>query len=164
MLPSSASSRKQMRQRLKSRKKPRGRPHLKQRRMTRDANFGFLLAFATIDFFAINFFEIPRAKSRGVPKEEMEGRHQAFRHLVRNTSPVLRFSQSVRRLLLKNKAPYEARTIYARWSSKSILFIYTVFRPKKSMLATSLNFHSTSVVSGCACGRKPRSAKVRKDS
>src|SRR3989338_11433127 len=40
ILPSSASSRKQIRQRLKSRINPRGRPHLKQRRTVRVENFG----------------------------------------------------------------------------------------------------------------------------
>lgn len=54
MLPSSASSRKQIRQRLKSRIKPRGRPHLKQRRTVRLENFGFRFAFTIIDFFAMN--------------------------------------------------------------------------------------------------------------
>ena len=53
MLPSSASSRKQMRQRLKSRIKPRGRPHLKQRRTVRLENFGLRFAFAIIDFLAM---------------------------------------------------------------------------------------------------------------
>ncbi len=53
MFPSSASSRKQMRQRLKSRIKPRGRPHLKQRRTTRDLNFGGRWAFTIIDVFAM---------------------------------------------------------------------------------------------------------------
>lgn len=53
MFPSSASSRKQMRQRLKSRIKPRGRPHLKQRRTTREANFGVRFALMIIDFFAM---------------------------------------------------------------------------------------------------------------
>src|SRR3989344_8489929 len=55
MLPSSASSRKQMRQRLKSRMKQRGRPHLKQRRTFRDENFGFRFAFTIIDFFAMRY-------------------------------------------------------------------------------------------------------------
>src|SRR3989344_1254686 len=53
IFPSSASSRKQIRQRLKSRIKPRGRPHLKQRRTFRLENFGFRFAFAIIDFFAM---------------------------------------------------------------------------------------------------------------
>jgi len=38
---------------LKSRRKPRGRPHLKQRRITRLLNFGFRSAFTTIERFAI---------------------------------------------------------------------------------------------------------------
>jgi len=42
-----------MRQRLKSRIKPRGRPHLKQRRTVRLENFGVRFAFMIIDFFAI---------------------------------------------------------------------------------------------------------------
>ncbi|OGG87959.1 hypothetical protein A3H15_02820 [Candidatus Kaiserbacteria bacterium RIFCSPLOWO2_12_FULL_50_28] len=54
MFPSSASSRKQIRQRLKSRIKPRGRPHLKQRRTVRLENFGLRFAFAIIDFLAID--------------------------------------------------------------------------------------------------------------
>src|SRR3989344_8682011 len=53
ILPSKASSRKQMRHRLKSRIKPRGRPHLKQRRTIRDLNFGVRCAFTIIDFLAI---------------------------------------------------------------------------------------------------------------
>ena len=52
-LPSSASTRKQMRHRLKSRIKPRGRPHLKHRRTTRDLNFGVRCAFTIIDVFAM---------------------------------------------------------------------------------------------------------------
>jgi hypothetical protein len=35
--------------------KPRGRPHLKQRRTTRLLNFGLRAAFTIIDFFAIKF-------------------------------------------------------------------------------------------------------------
>ena len=35
--------------------KPRGRPHLKQRRTVREENFGVRLAFAIIDFLAIKF-------------------------------------------------------------------------------------------------------------
>src|SRR3990167_5110366 len=58
ILPSSASSRKQMRQRLKSRMNPRGRPHLKQRRTVRLENFGFRLAFMIIDFLAM--YRLPR--------------------------------------------------------------------------------------------------------
>ena len=42
-----------MRQRLKSRINPRGRPHLKQRRTVREENFGFRSAFTIIDFFAM---------------------------------------------------------------------------------------------------------------
>ncbi len=53
ILPSSASSRKQIRQRLKSRIKPRGRPHLKQRRTTRLLNFGLRCDFTMSDFFAM---------------------------------------------------------------------------------------------------------------
>jgi hypothetical protein len=33
--------------------KPRGRPHLKQRRTTRDLNFGVRFAFTIIDFLAM---------------------------------------------------------------------------------------------------------------
>src|SRR5262249_27640593 len=44
---------KQMRQRLKSRMKPRGRPHLKQRRTVREENFGLRFALTIMDFFAI---------------------------------------------------------------------------------------------------------------
>ncbi len=43
-----------MRHRLKSRIKPRGRPHLKQRRTVLDENFGVRFAFAIIDFLAMN--------------------------------------------------------------------------------------------------------------
>lgn len=42
-----------MRHKLKSRRNPRGRPHLKQRRTTRDLNFGVRFAFTIIDVFAI---------------------------------------------------------------------------------------------------------------
>lgn len=42
-----------MRQRLKSRINPRGRPHLKQRRTTRLLNLGGRAAFTIIDFLAI---------------------------------------------------------------------------------------------------------------
>jgi len=47
-----------MRQRLKSRMNPRGRPHLKQRRTVRLENFGFRLAFMIIDFLAM--YRLPR--------------------------------------------------------------------------------------------------------
>jgi hypothetical protein len=53
-----------MRQRLKSRMKPRGRPHLKQRRTLRLENLGFLLAFTTIDFFAMLVFLSERSELR----------------------------------------------------------------------------------------------------
>lgn len=53
MCPSSASSRKQMRHKLKSRIKPRGRPHLKQRRTVLEENLGFFCALTTIERFAI---------------------------------------------------------------------------------------------------------------
>ncbi len=43
-----------MRQRLKSRMNPRGRPHLKQRRTTRLLNLGLRCAFTIIDVFAID--------------------------------------------------------------------------------------------------------------
>ena len=65
IFPSRASSRKQIRQRLKSRKNPRGRPHLKQRRTTRLLNFGFLCAFTIIDVFAICIYACS-------PKEKLE--------------------------------------------------------------------------------------------
>lgn len=51
--PSLAASRKQARHIPKSRMKARLRPHLKQRRTTRDLNFGGLFERATVDFFAI---------------------------------------------------------------------------------------------------------------
>src|SRR3989338_7233952 len=58
ILPSSASSRKQMRHRLKSRMKPRGRPHLKQRRTVRVENFGTRSALIIIDFLAMKVCQI----------------------------------------------------------------------------------------------------------
>src|SRR3989344_675035 len=64
MFPSSASSRKQMRQRLKSRMKPLGRPHLKQRRTVRLENFGFRFDFTIIDFLAIEVEKCGRPKRR----------------------------------------------------------------------------------------------------
>ena len=65
IFPSSASSRKQIRQRLKSRRNPRGRPHLKQRRITRLLNFGFRSALTTIDLLAICIYVCS-------PKERLE--------------------------------------------------------------------------------------------
>jgi hypothetical protein len=47
-----------MRQRLKSRMKPRGRPHLKQRRTVRLENFGTRSAFMIIDFLAMDVRQI----------------------------------------------------------------------------------------------------------
>ena len=62
-----------MRQRLKSRKKPRGRPHLKQRRIVRLENFGLRRAFMIIDFFAMEY---------GAPDEEsLKLLHPTFRML-----------------------------------------------------------------------------------
>ncbi len=52
-MPSFASSRKQIRQRSKSRMYPRTLPHRKQRLATRDLYFGFLFERARTDFFAI---------------------------------------------------------------------------------------------------------------
>ena len=54
IIPSFASSRKQMRHISNSRIYPCFRPHLKQRRTTRDANFGFLSDRTNVDVFAIN--------------------------------------------------------------------------------------------------------------
>src|SRR3989338_8070167 len=51
--PRLASSRKQMRQRSKSRKYPRLRPQRKQRRTIREENFGRLRERAITDFLAI---------------------------------------------------------------------------------------------------------------
>src|ERR1017187_10266908 len=53
MTPSLANSRKQMRQRSKSRIYPFLRPQRKQRRTTRDLNFGFFFDLAMTDVFAI---------------------------------------------------------------------------------------------------------------
>lgn len=54
IMPSFASSRKQIRHKSKSRMYPRFLPHLKHLRTTRDLNFGGLFERATADFFAIN--------------------------------------------------------------------------------------------------------------
>jgi len=54
ILPSFASSLKQIRQRSKSLIYPRLLPQRKHLRTVRDENFGFLNAFAISDFFAIN--------------------------------------------------------------------------------------------------------------
>src|SRR3989338_6623731 len=67
ILPSSASSLKQIRQRLKSRINPRGRPHLKHRRTVRELNFGTRFAFAISDFFAIEKCQ---------PRRTLKRRHQ----------------------------------------------------------------------------------------
>src|SRR3990167_6725213 len=72
MFPSSASSRKQIRQRLKSRIKPRGRPHLKQRRTVRLENFGLRFAFAIIDFLAIRIVRSSKTLVRRKPQREFE--------------------------------------------------------------------------------------------
>jgi hypothetical protein len=53
-----------MRHRLKSRKNPRGRPHLKQRRITLLLNFGFRSAFTIIDRFAILDFVTSEASQK----------------------------------------------------------------------------------------------------
>ena len=53
-MPSLANSRKQMRQRPKSRIYALPRPHLKHRFFCRVENFGFFLLLATVDVFAIN--------------------------------------------------------------------------------------------------------------
>ena len=53
ILPSLASSRKQIRQRPKSLINPRPRPHLKQRFVARVENFCFFTARALTDVFAI---------------------------------------------------------------------------------------------------------------
>jgi len=53
-IPSLANSRKQMRQRLKSRIKAFPRPQRKQRFFFRVLNFAFFCDLATTDFFAIN--------------------------------------------------------------------------------------------------------------
>jgi len=62
--PSFASSRKQIRHKLKSRMYPRRRPQRKHLRTTRDLNFGFLLAFAISDFFAISKLQNNKAAER----------------------------------------------------------------------------------------------------
>lgn len=54
-----AISRKQMRQRPKSRMKARFLPQRKQRRTMRDENFGFFLPRAMTDSFAMLFFLFP---------------------------------------------------------------------------------------------------------
>jgi len=110
MLPSRASSRKQMRQRLKSRIKPRGRPHLKHRRTVREENFGTRFALIIIDFFAIG---IPVAPRRVAWKPLHCG-------LAAHTyGSFIAWPCSSSNLWLKNKAPYEARKIYAKWWAKS---------------------------------------------
>ncbi len=108
ILPSSASSRKQMRQRLKSRMNPRGRPHLKQRRTVRLENLGFRLALIIIDFFAMKC--APKEESFEVPAPHLSD--VGLWNFVRDF--VLAISSSFFRkgwITPKNKAPYEARTI-----------------------------------------------------
>ena len=56
MAPSFANSRKQIRQRSKSLMYERLRPQRKQRRTTRDLNFGVFWERAMTDVFAIMFF------------------------------------------------------------------------------------------------------------
>ena len=58
IIPNSASSRKQMRQRPKRRRNARARPHRLHRLFTRTANFGFLLLFSIQDFLAIERFGV----------------------------------------------------------------------------------------------------------
>jgi len=108
MFPSRASSRKQTRQRLKSRMKARGRPHLKQRRTVRDENFGFFWAFTIIDFFAIQCgFYMPGG---------WEPVHQGLSARVIECSEWLLFWRfpGLPSDLLKNPAPYEACAYYAK--------------------------------------------------
>ena len=114
MLPSSASSRKQMRQRLKSRMKPRGRPHLKQRRTTRDLNFGGRLALMIIDFFAM--CECQKGVA-GAPAPDLAAAVMDV-PCVTLVLRYLGFLFSTRRSA-KNKAPCEASEIYANWPQKS---------------------------------------------
>src|SRR3989338_10114209 len=57
--PSLAASRKHARHIPKSRIKARLRPQRKQRRTTRDLNFGGLLERATVDFLAIVLLVLP---------------------------------------------------------------------------------------------------------
>ena len=119
--PSRASSRKQMRHRLNVRIKPRGRPHLKQRRTVRLENFGVLFAFAMSDFFAIKLEEFYPERSRGVAqKEEPEVLHSYLAAKVMALPCVtlfLRYPSAPGSL--KNKAPNEARSIYITHSTKS---------------------------------------------
>jgi len=85
--------------------KPRGRPHLKQRRTVREENFGTRFAFIIIDFFAMKFSRVRRLKLLH-PTFRMLG-YESFAWLCScdiGPGPIRP----------KNKAPYEAKEIYAR--------------------------------------------------
>ena len=115
MLPSRASSRKQIRHRLKSRIKPRGRPHLKQRRTLRLENFGFRRALTTSDLLAIKLEEFYPELVEGLPRlpeyapqgesigTSCSGACAIHLGTVPTRDPVLPAN-----LWLKNKAPCEA--------------------------------------------------------
>jgi hypothetical protein len=49
---------------------PRGRPHLKQRRTTREANFGVRFALMIIDFFAM-VVDAQRSESGALASEPL---------------------------------------------------------------------------------------------
>src|ERR1700733_12033517 len=84
MRPSLAASRKQARHIPKSRMKARLRPQRKQRRTTRDLNFGGRLLRATVDFLAIRLKYSPCLESYdsdGLPRLSTK------RHLSEKRSP-----------------------------------------------------------------------------
>ncbi len=156
MLPSNASSRKQIRQRLKSRIKPRGRPHLKQRRTTREANFGGRFALMIIDFFAMqllllfdcqNPFSLhlrQRLRTDTVKlrraREWLGALHRSLAALSYGTplrDLLLTIFQAKARNQAKNKAPCEAHEIYAKWGRKSNFCAKMIMLVRRSTWETS---------------------------
>lgn len=67
-----------MRQRLKSRIKPRGRPHLKQRLTVRLENLGFREALIIIDFLAMNLRRPKRRSGDPAPSSSLALRANRF--------------------------------------------------------------------------------------
>lgn len=118
IFPSNASSRKQILQRLKSRKNPLGRPHLKQRRITRLLNFGFRCAFTTIDLLAMCFIFCGRVR------RSWKLLHPGL--AAQDYGSFFAWLCSSSNLWLKNKAPNEALKIYARWLAKSTTATKTI--------------------------------------
>jgi hypothetical protein len=70
IFPSSANSRKQMRQIPNLRRYARGRPHLLHRKYALTLNFGGLFAFATKHFFATDS-PFPQDWRSGMPRSMM---------------------------------------------------------------------------------------------